>query len=89
MGGNKRIIEKYVRDHGIQQFINLYKQLEKKSDSIYSDDSDQSAINNCDSLKWGDEVSCHFLLHNMDGHIVLCIRVNEVYVWCTVYNYNF
>ena len=53
-------LSKYVRDHGIQQFINLYKKLEKKSDSIYSDGSDQSAINNCDSLKWGDEVSCHF-----------------------------
>ena len=58
MGRDKSIIEN-VRDHGIIPFIKLNKKLEKKNDSIYSDDSDQSDINNCESLKWGDEVSSH------------------------------
>ena len=44
-------LSSYVREHGIKQFINLYKKLMRGKQS-----SNEEALPSCLSLKWGDEV---------------------------------
>lgn len=68
-------LSKHVREHGIQQFIHLYRRLKDREDDV---------------LKWGDEVnqpseselhSCPILLSIEKYIIKICTKTNTFHVY--------